>query len=385
MKDKSPYCFLKEKAIKRHQQRVYRIQDELYLRAKEDKSFRLYTGRLTSDPDFLRVSWEQRREANGAPGTDRKTVQMILQMGPEQFLKHTRRELKNGLYEPDPYRLHQISKGPNKAPREIRMGCIRDKVVMGAAELVYGPLLMADILPCCFPVIGRGPYDALNAIRKTMDRGRYVIYGDIVNFYPNIRHDWMLDDLCNRIADKWLLGLIRQWLKSYTVDRRNKRIILSGDRGIPQGAVTAPLWSAYYLTRRFDRPFYEKGWDKEFGATLVRYSDNIYVVCQRRPSELAARMELLLSQHELRLKETRVVKVTDEIPVLGFLLHKEPTGVKVRIEPTRIEKLRRSVQESHEEWKATAIQRIKGWNAYFGYAGEFCREEPETILQPSSI
>ncbi len=361
----SPYCRLFQAATERHQQRVFRIQDSLYNRALSDSKFRLYTGSLILDLDFMLVSWEQRRKANGAPGLDRKSIQMVEQMGVERFLRHLRREVRNGHYQAQPYALDLMNRGPNKVPRELRRGVVADKILQGSAELVYGPVLMADILPCCYGVLGKGAPPASKAIGRAMERAKYMVWGDINDYYKNIIIAWLMSDIRKRTADNRLLDLIMQWLSTSTVDERNKRIILPGDRGIPQGAVTSPLWSAYYLSLRFDQPFHENGWDKEFGATLTRYADNIYVTCQRKPEELAARMELLLNRHELRCP-MRVDRVTEPIPVLGFLMQKTPAGVQSRIMPGKEDKLQESIRKSYRQWMKEQGHRITGWENFYG-------------------
>jgi len=57
-------------------------------------------------------------------------------------------------------------------------------------------------------------------------------------------HDWMLEFLRHRIADKRILRLINKWLKAGIIED-GKRI--AAERGTPQGAVISPLLANIYL------------------------------------------------------------------------------------------------------------------------------------------
>ena len=60
--------------------------------------------------------------------------------------------------------------------------------------------------------------------------------------FDNLDHDWLMTMLAERIADKALLRLIKQWLKAPVIERGEdgKRRVYGSRRGTPQGGVMTP-------------------------------------------------------------------------------------------------------------------------------------------------
>jgi len=100
----------------------------------------------------------------------------------------------------------------------------------------------------------------------------WILDADISAFFDTIDHDWMLEFLQHRIADKRVLRLIKKWLKAGIIEDGRR---IEAERGTPQGAVISPLLANLYLHYAFDT--WAQHWRKHHSrgdVILVRYADD---------------------------------------------------------------------------------------------------------------
>jgi retron-type reverse transcriptase len=62
----------------------------------------------------------------------------------------------------------------------------------------------------------------------------WILDADIVSFFDELDHEWMMRFLEHRIADKRILRLIRRWLKAGVIENGSRK---PSQKGTPQGAV----------------------------------------------------------------------------------------------------------------------------------------------------
>ena len=91
--------------------------------------------------------------------------------------------------------------------------------------------------------------------------------------------------VAERVVDGGILRLIKQWLKAPVVERGKdgKDRFISGKghrRGTPQGGVISPLLSNLYL-HLVDRIWERHGLERKYAARMVRYADDIVLLCAR--------------------------------------------------------------------------------------------------------
>lgn len=91
---------------------------------------------------------------------------------------------------------------------------------------------------------------ALEAVDKRTSKrqlGRYkgVVDADMTGFFDNIDPEWMSRMLAERIADRALRRLIKQWLKAGVLDTDGK--VLHPVTGPPQGGIVSPILAHVYL------------------------------------------------------------------------------------------------------------------------------------------
>jgi retron-type reverse transcriptase len=71
-----------------------------------------------------------------------------------------------------------------------------------------------------------------------------VVDADLKGYFDSIPHGKLMEVIARRISDKWILRLIRWWLKAGVMEE--DRITYS-DTGTPQGGVISPLLANIYL------------------------------------------------------------------------------------------------------------------------------------------
>jgi len=76
-----------------------------------------------------------------------------------------------------------------------------------------------------------------------------------------------------RVSDKRVLKLLRGWLKAGVMDEGRRVELVSGT---PQGGVISPLLANVYLNA------FDHAWAKHGTGQLVRYADDLVVLCRTR-------------------------------------------------------------------------------------------------------
>ncbi len=123
-----------------------------------------------------------------------------------------------------------------------------------------------------------------------------------------------------RIRDKWILRLIRRWLKCRIFEQ--DRNFLS-DKGTPQGGVLSPLLANIFL-----HPL-DKYWVQQHDSwktKLVRYCDDFVILIRDQSAEPYMRsLQNMLKRLKLELspEKTKMVEAEKGFDFLGFHLVKK--------------------------------------------------------------
>jgi group II intron reverse transcriptase/maturase len=300
------------------QDKVRELQVKLYLAAKRSPNRRFHAlwDRIHRR-DVLGRAWRQVRENRGAAGVDRTTIAQIEMNGVEAFLDELQQELREQRYRPRPVRRVQIPKPGRSETRPLGIPAVRDRVVQTAAKIVIEPIFEADFRGCLFGFRPKRSAHALDAIRREVMRGRrWVVDADIRGFFDALDREILMQLVCERISDRRVLKLLRAWLRAGVLDGQT---LMHPETGTPQGGVISPLLANVYLNAL------DRAWEDGHGGlgVLVRYADDLVVLCRTKSQAEAALLQLraLLAKLGLELADakTRLVCVNDDGEGFDFL------------------------------------------------------------------
>jgi len=296
---------------------VRALQHTLYRAAKADPGRRFHA---LYDKVFRRDvmwrAWVNVRRNDGAPGIDKTTLDMVEEYGVTRLLDELVTDLRNGSWRPLPARRVFIPKPGTTERRPLSIPAVRDRIVQAACKIVLEAVFEADMLPCSFGFRPRrSVHDALQVLLDESFRGRrWMVETDIADCFGAIPHDKLIQAIEERVCDQSMLRLLRAMLAAGVMQDGQVRRAVTGT---PQGGVASPLLANVYL-HRIDR-----AWRHGVDGTLVRFADDLVVMCRsRQEAERAlARLTVLLAELGLEPKaaKTRIVHLTEGGEGLDFL------------------------------------------------------------------
>lgn len=306
-------------------EKVRQLQIQLWVCAKQSKTRRFHAlyDRIHRS-DVLWEAWRRVRGNGGAAGVDGETIQAIEERGAEEFVREIQAALRAGKYRPSPVKRRWIPKADGKQ-RPLGIPTVRDRVVQMAAKLVIEPIFEADFQSFSYGFRPeKSATQALEAIRVAGNRGlNFVVDADIQGYFDNIQKDTLMELVKERISDRRVLKLIRQWMECGVMEDGTVRETLAGT---PQGGVISPLLANIYLNK-LDRIWAARC--SQLGE-LVRYADDFVAMCatESQAKEALRRIGLVMNRLGLTLHpaKTRLVDLRrgkESFVFLGCTLRKK--------------------------------------------------------------
>ena len=377
---------------KNSQETVRALQRKLYLKAKHQPTFRFYSlYDKVYRSDVLQRAYVLVRQNRGSPGIDGETFKSVeAGIGRVAYLQELQETLKAKTYQAMPVKRVEIPKA-NGDTRPLGIPCIRDRIVQMAVKLVIEPIFEAGFSPHSYGFRPkRSAHQAMDDITVGLLKGHtHVIDADLSKYFDMIPHGKLQKAVAERIVDGHLLSLLHQWLKVRVikVDGGKARVTGGGKRtrkGTPQGGVISPLLANIYLN------ILDRIWDKyqlaeKYKARLVRYADDMVILCAGDSTRAYATLQSILNRLDLKLNEekTQIREARQErFGFLGFSIgvvkSKQSGKYFPMIEPS--DKAMQSIKQTIQFYTRRDMnpvplddivsklnQTARGWSHYFHY------------------
>lgn len=305
------------------------LQRKLYRKAKQEPTCRFHAlYDKVYRADILVHACNLVRANKGSAGIDGVTFEAIEEgEGVAAFLAELAGALKGKSYIPAAVKRVMIPKADG-SQRPLGIPTIRDRVAQMAVKLVIEPIFEADFCDVSYGFRPRkSAHDAINDVTYAMNKGyTEVIDADLSKYFDTIPHANLMIAVAERISDGAILHLIQMWLKApvMEVDKDGTKRNVGGGKGnrkgTPQGGVISPLLANLYL-HLLDRTWERRGLQQRLGARIVRYADDIVVLCRRGSDKPMETLRRLIGRLGLTLNETKtkIVKASEgKFDFLGF-------------------------------------------------------------------
>lgn len=316
----------------------------------------------------LYIAWEKVKANKGVAGVDRVSLEEF-----ERKLDLNLQEIHRLLYE-DNYLPMSVKRvwipKPNGDKRPLGIPAIRDRVVQQALLNRLSRIFEPKFLECSFGF--RPKRSTHQAIQKTEEYLRegcgWIVEVDIEKYFDTIDHNLLMELVKEEIADGRVLRLIRCFLEAGVMEGMSK--VRSALTGTPQGGVISPLLANIYL-----HPL-DEVMTKE-GFRIVRYADDILVLCRSRQEAEAALnkiRQILEGKLKLRLnsQKTRVIHKSQGFDFLGYYFgcgysdYKIPREKAIKALKNKVRFITRRQQPKS---MSTIIDElnpvVRGWGNYF--------------------
>jgi RNA-directed DNA polymerase len=317
----------------------------------------------------IRAAWGRVRANKGSGGIDQMSIEQF-EVGVDRRLEKLAEQLREKTYKPQPVRRAYIPKPGSTERRPLGIPTVGDRVVQTALRNVIEP-----IFECMFESRSygfrpkRGSHHALREVERLLRAGNvWIVDVDIQKYFDSIPAKQLMAEVAKQIADGGVLSLIEAYLHQGVLEGMT---LWEPGRGTPQGAVISPLLANIYL-HPVDVALREAGYE------MVRYADDMVILCQTREEAEAAleRLRALLQERELVLHptKTRIAHLNERpgFQFLGYVFYSDyrdprpPSQQKLR---TKIQKLTRMTNGNSLDTIIRAINSVlRGWMNYF----QFC-------------
>jgi RNA-directed DNA polymerase len=316
----------------------------------------------------LRVAWEKVKANKGGGGVDQMSIAEFSKNAEERLIQLAE-ALRTRTYKPLPVRRAYIPKPGSTEKRPLGIPTILDRVVQTALRNVIEPIFEHEFDSSSYGFRPkRGSHDALTEIERLLADGYvHVVDVDIRKYFDTIPHKGLMQEVARKIADGSVLDLIEAYLKQGVLKEFQ---LWLPERGTPQGAVISPLLANVYL-HPVDVAM------RAAGYKLIRYADDMVVLCRTRQEAEAAlaRLDELLAARGLELHpdKTRLAHLMERpgFQFLGYVFYDKYRDPRQSSQDKLRTSLRAKTKLTHGHSLVDIIKSLnatlRGWFHYFKF------------------
>jgi len=323
-------------------------------------------------PSTLQAAWRQVRANKGAAGIDGQSIERFA-ANEQEYLSELAKDLEQGKYQPQAVRRVEIPKAGGKT-RPLGIPTVKDRVVQTAVKRVIEPIFEKEFLPMSYGFRpGKGCKDALREVDECLKEGyTHVVDADLKGYFDSIPHELLQSRIEEHISDGCVLQLMASWLQQDIVGDLER---WTPTAGTPQGAVISPLLANLYL-----HPLDVKM--SELGYRMVRYADDIVILCRSAPQAQAALQEVRawieengLSLHPDKTHVGDCLEPGQGFEFLGYRFEAGRRRVRDKSLKGLKDKVRQKTRRTRGDSMRTIIEdlspMLRGWFEYFKHAHRY--------------
>jgi RNA-directed DNA polymerase len=341
-------------------------------------------------PENLLAAFKKVKANKGAAGVDHVTIERFERELPEE-LRKLHQALRTGSYRPQAVKRTYIDKPGSKEKRPLGIPTVRDRVAQTALRNVIEPILEESFAEHSYGYRpNRTAKMALRRVDSELKAGkRWVVDADLKSYFDTIPHDQLMERVKEHIADGRVLDMIQSYLDQEIKDVNE---VWRPEKGTPQGSVISPVLANLYLNP-LDHLM------ENHGFQMVRYADDLVVLCETRQEAEAAlaRLKQWTEQAGLILhpEKTMVVDMNQAEAGFDFLgYHFQTSKVKypkINRWPRKKskKKFRETIKSYTKRCNGHSMERIieninptiAGWFEYFKHSHRYTFKEMDQWIR----
>lgn len=301
---------------------------------------------------YLQKLYRKKIEFKASPGIDKINKDVFSKRFDQEIdiiVRKTYAKTYNFSY----YAERLISKGRDKCPRVLSIPTIRDKITLKAISeylaFVYKDVANNELV-----------HTKIHNVKNDILSKKYdsFVKIDIINFFPTINHEKLLNIIKRRIYVQKFLDLLSKAIKQTTVAKSSSGVEkYSEKKGVPQGLSISNI-----LADIFMQDIDEK-YKSNTAIKYYRYVDDILILCDQGEVETFFKkverdfIRKDLSVHELKKNsnKTDYGLISDGFSFLGYL-YKDNT---LTVRSSSIERLENSIIKIFTQYKYSDKKNIK--------------------------
>ena len=323
------------------------------------------------DKENVRVALKRVISNKGSHGIDGMKVDELRAYFNENW-KSLKQSVMDGKFRPNPARRVEILKEDGIKKRKLGIPTTVDRVIQQAIAQVLSPMYEVQFSDNSYGFRPkRSAHQAISKCQQYIQEGYiYAVDMDLEKYFDTINHSKLIEILSRTVKDGRVISLIHKYLRAGVVVAHSYEETIEG---VMQGGPLSPLLGNVMLNE-LDKVLEQRG------LRFARYADDLMIYCKsKRSAKRIMDNTVAFVEKKLFLKVNRektTVDLARKLKFLGFSFYNSKNGVRVRIHPKSIAKMKakvklltgRSYGVSNDERPIKLRRFIMGWINYFKIA-----------------